>query len=255
MATNFRAFGDFTVSDPTNGELYEIRGNTLNFSSELDTEDILAFPTGGTSELQIFDTVLNSTTWTLTLTTGNVQKDTLQLVFRKRFVTPGAALSLPFKQIVTVPASPGPYTVTVAGFTEDEDVMAKVLRSGTNSGGDLRLERIANADAGTITSGQFAVDATTLTFHSDQAGATVAIHGFRDNTPSESLGGANTSDELGTLRFFGLMKPKVLATPLNLYVPSLAFTEGTEFATDQDDLTLGLTANTVAPYTNPFVIW
>ncbi len=255
--TTLRAYGDLEFIDVTNQEMYELRGNQLSMTSELDTEDLLAFPGGGTaSELQTFDTIVNSTTWTFSAQTANVQKDTLQLIFRKRFATTGLSpIQLPFRDVVQVPAAPGPYTVTVSGYTTDETVYAKALSTAANGGGDVRLTQIDNANAGTIASGEIAVDSTTLTFHSAQAGATVVVTGLRSQTPNSQLGGTNTNDDLGTLSFYGLMKPKTLASPLKLYIPSLSFTEGVDFASDGDSVTFGLNAQTVAPYTTPFVIW
>lgn len=259
MATTLRAYGDFEFVDPTNSEMYEVRGNQLTLSSELDTEDILAFPTGGSAaELQILETITNSTTWTASVQTGSVQKDTFQLIFRRRFLTPGGALSLPFKDTVAVPAAPGPYTVDVTGkgYTEDETVYAKALSTDAGGGGDTRLTQINNADVGTIAAGQIAVSSTTLTFEAAQAGQTVVVTGFRSQTPTSMLGGTNTNDAIGTLSFYGILQPTTLSAPLKIYVPSLSFTEGVEFASDGDNVTFGLTAATPAGYGSlPFAIW
>ena len=256
MATTLRSFGDLTVIDAVNAEMYEIRGNVLSMTSELDTEDILAFPSGGASELQTRETVVNSTTWTFSLTTGSIQKDTLQLVFRKKFVTSGlSALELPCKDIVNVPASPGPYVAPITGYSEDDVVYAKTLSTAKGGGGDVKLTQIANGSVGSIASGQIAISDTQATFHEDQAGQTVAISGFRSQTPNSMLSGTNTNDEIGTLSFYGIFKPVASAAVLNLYVPVLNFTEGTDFASDADDLTLGLTAGTKAGYNGPLVIW
>lgn len=253
MATTLRTYGKLTLWDATAKKLYNFRGNLLGMSSERDTEDILYFPDATENTLQTLETITNSTTWTLTGSSGSIQEDTFELIFNQQWYTAAdTAMLLPKHITGTVPAAP--HTVTVSGLTEDQEVYLTFTSTATGGGGDVQGERVAAA-TGAAATGEFDVTANTLTFDSVDEGKTYVAAYLESTTPTKVIGGTSAANPVGTLSFFGVLKPSASAAAKNIYIPALSFSEGVEFSSDADNLELTMTMATPSGWGMPLAIW
>jgi hypothetical protein len=251
MATTLRTYGKLTLWDDTANKLYNVRANLVGMSSERDTEDILYFPDGAVNTLQILETITNSITWTFNVSTGSIQEDTFELIFNQQWNTSPSALLLPKHVTGTVPATP--FQVAVSGLTTDQDVHLTFTSTASGGGGDVQVERVAAS--GSPSAGQFTVDTDTLEFNTADVGKTYVATYLESTTPSKLIGGTTAANPVGTLSFFGVLKPSASAAAKNIYIPSLSFSEGVEFSSDADNLELTMTMATPSGWGMPLAIW
>lgn len=251
MAINFQGFGAFCIRRPGAlglGGLDVVRVAEVNIAQEVTTETAQAYPSDTTGILQDTDTVSTVSTWTVTTQHQSLDTGDIDLIFNQKMGT-AASVTYPVYKTGTIPASPGPYTITETGLTADQVVEATILAS--TSPGNVKLTQIANA--GSPTTGQFEVTSNTLTFHADQAG--LAVGYFYKTTASLSYrGGANAIAELGELELFFRYKFGRSATRY-LWFPRIQKEGGVTFGSGVDQIEMAYRALLPSGWNLPYMEW
>ena len=254
MATTLRLFGKLTYWDEVSKKVYPFRGSAINATSEKDTEDILYFPDGDAGTLTILETVENSETWTLTGTTGSVQELSLEWIFGEQWNTDPGSMTVIEHLSGTVPAAP--HEITVTGATADQEAYLVLTSTAAGGGGDKPMTRVATA-TGADATGEFDVSSDTITFDSSDEGKTYSGIIKLTKTPAKAMGGTLASNPVGTLSFYGVMRPSTspVSSTINTWWGSLSSSDGVEFASDGDSVELALTAATPTTWTKPYLHW
>lgn len=197
--------------------------------------------------IQKLDSAVQSEDWTLKLTQESFDKLDMQLILDQREATI-ASIQLPGENTkVTVPSSSA-YTVTVTGLTADQDVKASVV-SDTDP---LYLTQVTGSTS--LTAGTFKVSSDTITFHSAQAGAVVALYYLETKTNIKIVGATAAPASYGYCAFKGIVKGT--RTKQHVWFPKVSYTRDFEQAYgDKSEVSLEYDALTPAAWGQPFAFW
>lgn len=197
--------------------------------------------------IQKLDSAEQSSEWTLSLTQESFDKLDLQLILDQRETTI-ASIQLPGETTkVTVPAS-SPYTVTVTGLVEDQDVKATVVSDTAPA----YLTQVASS--GSLVSGSFKVGADTLTFHSAQAGQIVALYYLETKTSIKVVGATAAPASFGYCAFKGIIKGT--RTKQHVWFPRVSYNgDFSQAFGDKSEVTLPYDILTPAGWGQPFAFW
>ena len=254
MAVNWTGFGAFCLRRPGAlglGVLDVVRISEVNIAQEETTETTQAYPESDVGILQDSDTISSTSTWTITLNSQSLDYGDLDLVFNQTKGT-AASVSYPVYKTGTIPST-STYTITEAGLTADQVMEATILDS-TN--GNSRLTQIANAGVGSIATGQHAVGSAVITFHSGQAGQTVAYF-YKKSASLAYRGGTNAIATLGEVELFFRMKSTRQATAKRTYLwfPRIKKDGGVELGSATDTITLTYRALLPSGWNLPYMEW
>jgi len=251
VAINFQGFGAFCIRRPGAlgvGGLDVIRVAEITIAQEVTTETAQAYPSDTTGVLQNTDTVSSTSTWTITTQQQSIDTGDLDLIFDQKMST-AASITYPTYKVGTIPASPGPYTITETGLTADQVVEATILAS--TSPGNVKLVQIANS--GTPTTGQFEVTSNTLTFHSDQAGLSVGYF-YKATASLAYRGGPAAISALGEVELFFRYRFGRSATRY-LWFPRIQKSGGFSFGSGVDQIETSYTALLPSGWNLPYLEW
>lgn len=187
---------------PTQVALFDGRQVKAAIQKEVKSEDIMG-AVDGSDQLQVLDTIIQSTTYKFTPEIEAVDSDTLALMFGEmwestsNFVDQGN-----FKRVI-VPATP--FTIVDTALADGltaADVQVSIIDNGV-WGLKRPLEVITGA--GTPTAEQVKLDTSTtsLIFHSSHAGAVVKYVAKKTHTTIETLGVNASYRSLDSLQFVG----------------------------------------------------
>jgi len=208
--------GGKTVIYSAAGDLLWIQPASVSIAGESEVAEARGVPFAA-GPVQVLASAQISSTITATINLQKIGPNDASLILNTKLATL-TSFTLPEAIQVTVPASPGPYTVTVTGLTADQTVRAAVVTSGF----EASLTQVIDApDAAR----EFRVTANTLTFNSTEAGRLVTAVYDRTISTASVLGGASPSTEYGTISFFG----RLVGTERNGHIWIRQFTPSGQF--------------------------
>jgi len=212
MALNINGAG--YIAQRKDGLLYPIFASTFSFAEELETQESEGYPVNDVGLLQKTDLVAIRSTITVTVATQSLDEmDFSRMVIDQDWNTISSIIT-PVLTPGTVPAPSGPYTITVAGLTEDQEVEITTLSD--SAPGKVSLVQVAAS--ATPGANEFKVTADTLTFHSGLAGKQIVIFYKKTQSSLKSLGGTSSSSYLGEIEIIGKIRT-TRSNIMNIWFP------------------------------------
>jgi hypothetical protein len=248
MAVSQFLLGSFGRRD--GAVFYPERLSGFNLSSSTSEEDVLTYPTSGVNIKQRYKKVQTDKTWELTATSNVLRDADVPVIFQQQAATISSIVLPVFGISRTVPATSA-YTVTVTGLTEDQ-VLSVTVESTTTD--DLPLTQIDAADVSTIASGEFAVTANTVTFHSAQAEANVLIAYDKTQTSISVIGATSALDPVADQEFLGKFKTESTGV-WSIWIPNCQRSGETTFDSEIDAIENVWSVNLPSGWNLPFAVW
>lgn len=250
MALNINGAG--YICQRKDGLLYPIFASVFNFAEELETQESEGYPVNDVGLLQKTDLVAIRSTITVTVATQSLDEmDFSRMVIDQDWGTI-ASMVIPVLSSGKVPDSPGPYTISVAGLVEDQEVEITTLSD--TAPGKVALTQIAAS--GTPAANQYKVTADTITFHSGLAGKQVVFYYKKTQTSFNALGGTLTSSYLGEVEILGKIRT-TRSNVMNIWFPRCQSLSGVnmEITADAAQREYRATIPTELGFTRPYLIW
>jgi hypothetical protein len=197
--------------------------------------------------IQTLDSAIQKEEYTLKVSQESFDELDLQFV-TDQVEQQVATIVLPGDMTKAVVPATAPYEVTVTGLTADQPVKVTVVSDTAPK----YLSQVTGATA--IATGNYKVTANTITFHADQAGATIALFYLEAKTTLKVIGGNAPAQSYGVCAFKGIIKGT--RTTKHLYFPRIAYTRDFEFPFG-DKSEVGMEFDILAPggWSQPYAIW
>lgn len=240
---NIKGAGGFFTRE-TDGTLRLLRTAAFQISSETESTDVQAFPYDNCGPLQIVDSFISSTTWTLTTAPRSIDKTDLELIVDKKF---GTATSIVLPEPIGVFDIAAGGVVTVTGLAA-ADVASITILDDTAGNAPILPADFTKA-ANQITIGAGVVTAN------NAVGKKAAVYRRKTNANIKVIGGNTPVTEIGEIEVGGLFC--TTRGNFKFWAPRCKRSNGVEFAVDSDEFSLEykMLVPTALGWASEFAIW